>query len=235
MEQSNMSYDEILQLARQAGAEENYPALKLYLKKIDEFEHVKTLKDTISKNCMSNENSTNIINRGTGAGGSNTNANGLPYEDLTDLKTEYKIVEHHANHNEIQFKDSDIIFKSCSQAGVFKCMNGSIDVSVSSAHGCKRPDECFINEEQKKIYIIEKKFQQGSGSVCEKIQTSEFKKWQYNRLFPDYEIFYIYCLSDWFKSNTPAELEYLEYKNVPVFWGSDSNYKKQIIDFIINA
>ena len=28
-------------------------------------------------------------NRGTGAGGSNTNKNGLPYEELTDLNSEF--------------------------------------------------------------------------------------------------------------------------------------------------
>ena len=36
-----------------------------------------------------NENSpilTKIINKGTGAGGANTNKNGLPYEKLTDLQ-----------------------------------------------------------------------------------------------------------------------------------------------------
>lgn len=232
MEKSNNSYDELLQIAKEVDAEKNYPALKLYL---EELERLKTFKDLSPKNCMNKDNNTNRINRGTGAGGSNTNANGLSYEDLTDLKTEYNILKHDTNHNEIKFKDSDTIFKSSSQAGVFKCMKVSIDASVIPAHGCKRPDECFINEDENKIFIIEKKFQQSGGSVCEKIQTSEFKKWQYNRLFPDYEIFYIYCLSDWFKINTPAELEYLEYKNVPVFWGSDSNYKKKIIDFIINV
>ena len=44
----------------------------------------------------------------------------------------------------------------------------------------------------------------------------------------------MYCLSDWFKINCNAELEYLEYKNVPVFWGNCPNYKKNIIDYIIN-
>ena len=80
--------------------------------------------------------------------------------------------------------------------------------------------------------IIEKKFQQVPGSVCEKIQTSDFKKWHYSRLIPDYEIVYIYCLSDWFRANCKAELAYSAMINVPIFWGGDDDYKSKIIDFI---
>ena len=36
---------------------------------------------------------TKTVNRGTGAGGSNTNTNGLNYENQKDLSTEYSIVE----------------------------------------------------------------------------------------------------------------------------------------------
>ena len=83
-------------------------------------------------------------------------------------------------------------------------------------------------------FIIEKKFQQCSGSVCEKIQTPDFKLWQYSRTFPDYTIIYIYCLSDWFKKNCKAELEYLDFKNIPYFWGISETYKDDIINFILN-
>ena len=34
---------------------------------------------------------TTIKNKGTGAGGSKTNTNGLPYEELTELNTHYEI------------------------------------------------------------------------------------------------------------------------------------------------
>ena len=34
--------------------------------------------------------------------------------------------------------------------------------------GCKEPDECYIDNANKTMFIIEKKFQQVSGSVCEK-------------------------------------------------------------------
>ena len=60
------------------------------------------------------------------------------------------------------------------------------------------------------------------------------KNWQYNRTFPEYKIVYAYCLSDWFKENCKAELEYLDYKNVPVFWGKDVDYKNKVVNFIVN-
>lgn len=44
------------------------------------------------------------INKGTGAGGKNTNKNGLLFEKLTDLKSEYKVISENKYHNEIEFK-----------------------------------------------------------------------------------------------------------------------------------
>ena len=44
-----------------------------------------------------------IHTKGTGAGGSRTNSNGLPYEALTELSTEYEIKSTHKYHSVIQF------------------------------------------------------------------------------------------------------------------------------------
>lgn len=176
----------------------------------------------------------NIKNKGTGAGGSNTNKNGLPYEKLTELDNRITIVEKAKFSSKIKFEHNSQIFVKTKQSNLFKCMKDKIDITIPKAHGCKNPDECYIDNELKNIFIIEKKFQQCSGSVCEKIQTPDFKVWQYSRTFPDYNIIYIYCLSDWFKKNCIAELEYLNFKGIPYFWGSSETYKNDIINFIIN-
>ena len=57
---------------------------------------------------------------------------------------------------------------------------------------------------QKKLFIVELKFQQVAGSVDEKLQTCDFKKKQYQRLMDPLkiEVEYIYILNDWFKSET---------------------------------
>lgn len=178
---------------------------------------------------------TKVKNNGTGAGGKNTNKNGLPYEKLTELNTEYNILLSSKLYNKIKFKmNEDRIFISTKQSNFFKYMGKHINKNVKKAHGCKKPDECYIDKDKKIIFIIEKKFQQVSGSVCEKVQTPHMKVWQYNRTFTDWNIVYIYCLSEWFKKNCIAELEYLDEMKFKYFIGSDKDYKKKIIKYILN-
>jgi hypothetical protein len=180
------------------------------------------------------ESTLHIKNKGSGAGGKNTNKNGLSYESLTDLSTHFIINSTTSYAHTIEFTNHrGRMFSATKQSKVFKHLDSEIDKQIPKGHGCKNPDECFIDDENKRIFIIEKKFQQTSGSVCEKIQTSDFKLWQYSRSFPSYDVVYMYCLSDWFKNNCKAELEYLSYKNVPIFWGSNDTYKDDIIDFMV--
>jgi len=161
-----------------------------------------------------------IHNRGIGAGGSKTNKNGLSYEEKTDLSTEYKIIEtlNCKNCIFLKFNNSEKIYNRISKEHIFTCIDG-VNKCINSAHGCKKPDECYIDNISKIIFIIEKKFQQVSGSVCEKIQTVHFKVYHYGKTFPGYKIVYIYCLSDWFKDNCKAELIYLKDINTPCFLG----------------
>ena len=181
----------------------------------------------------------NLINCGTGAGGAKTNANGKPYEDLVELKTEYNIVDvikidkKHSVYV-VVFKDSDRKFITTKQGTFPKYMFNKRASDILDAHGCKNPDECFIDEDNKKIFIIEKKFQQCSGSVCEKIQTAPFKKLQYESLYPEYKIYYIFCLSNWYKIHCIRELQLLTILNFPTFFGDDIDYKSKIIHYILN-
>lgn len=180
--------------------------------------------------------SENKKNRGTGAGGSNTNKNGLSYEEKTDLSDNFLELEKGSYSKTIQFTNTNKKFKRTQQSKFYKYMKKKeyLDNKIDKAHGCKNPDECYIDEREKNLFIIEKKFQQCPGSVCEKIQTPHFKLWQYKRSFPHFKIIYVYCLSDWFKTNCKAELEYLKNINIPVFWGNSPTYKKDIINFIVN-
>lgn len=175
-----------------------------------------------------------IANNGYFAGSSNTNANGLSYEKLTDLSTHFTIIKNFKFSKIIIFDDYDTMFIRTTHSNFFKCMNKYIDKTIDKGHGCKNPDECYIDLNKKNIFIIEKKFQEVNGSVCEKIQSPDFKIWQYKRTFPNFNIIYIYCLSYWFKLHCKAEIQYFSYKNIPYFWGNSSKYKRNIINFIIN-
>jgi len=63
------------------------------------------------------------------------------------------------------------------------------------------PDDSIYVIIKNTLYIIECKFQIVAGSVDEKLQTCDFKKKQYQKLFSraNIEVEYIYLLSDWFK------------------------------------
>ena len=169
----------------------------------------------------------NIVNRGTGAGGANTNANGLSYETATELSlSEFERIANFKERGGIQLK----------KAAFYKHMDklGAVYKNVLPAAGCKQPDEVVVVD--KKVFIIEKKFQNGPGSVDEKIQTAGFKTSHYQSMFPSYRVHYIYCLSDWFKRpEYKSVLAYLDTQSVPVFWGQDPEYKTQIMDYICTA
>jgi hypothetical protein len=179
----------------------------------------------------------NIVNRGTGAGGSNTNKNGLSYEKQTDLSSEYSILHNNKSYKVINFNiDNKREFILVNKGNLFKYMemNDKMNTEIPIGHGCKKPDECFICEKTKTIFIIEKKFQQTPGSVCEKIGSIDFKRDNYSDLFTGYNIVYMYCLNDWFKHNCKAEIRYFEKKNFKFFWGDSETYKQDIIKFMLN-
>jgi len=166
--------------------------------------------------------------------------NGLYYEKntnfLTFINSEYNIKWEILKvcENYTLIKNNKIDIEIVNPRKLHKYMKKFIDNTIDKAHGCKIPDECFISKNTKTLFILEKKFQKVSGSVCEKIQTSDFKIWHYTRLFPSWKIIYIYCLSDWFKENCKEELEYLKFKKVDVFFGEKSDYFFKLSEYFIN-
>lgn len=178
-----------------------------------------------------------IKNKGTGAGGARTNLNGLPYEKMTDLASEFSIVSRESTHKVVHFNadpQNDRNFIRARKNKFKKYMEPFTNHDMKWVHGSKKPDECYIDENSKTIFVIEKKFQQIEGSICEKIQSAPCKIWNYKKIFPQHNIVYTYTLSDWYKEHCPAELEYLEEKNIPVFWGNDDDYKSQMVNYITN-
>ena len=76
-----------------------------------------------------------MTSRGTGAGGANTNANGLAYEALTEIKCD--------------------TLKRLPKGTFHKVMteSGHREQEVSPMHGCRQPDEAYLDEENKKLFI----------------------------------------------------------------------------------
>lgn len=158
-----------------------------------------------------------IKNKGTGAGGKNTNLNGLNHEENTKKNT---------TENElIKIKKSNFQ-KFLIEKEYLK--------NKLEAHGCKQPDEVYLNENEKILFVIEKKFQQQPGSVCEKLQTGVFKREYLQENLPDLKVIYIYCLSSWFENNCRAELRYLKKNKIPYLFSNKEDYQVRLDNLLKN-
>ena len=74
------------------------------------------------------------------------------------------------------------------------------------------PDEAYYDEENNRVIIYEKKYQQTAGSADEKPQTCAFKIYQFRKLFAALgitDVSYIYIFNEWFKK--PEYKDMLEY------------------------
>ncbi len=146
-------------------------------------------------------------------GGSRTNANGLHFEQTTNLddalvRAGYSINDCHV------FKDGVEIGMSTPKNKIYTyylLINGIDYRDYNSKRW--QPDEAFINFNNGTVYIIEKKFQNGSGSVDEKLPNCDFKKQEYEKLFfpLNYKVVFIYVFNDWFRHPQYRDtLEYIE-------------------------
>ena len=138
--------------------------------------------------------------RNTHGGGANTNYYGLAFEQETSLEEALVDSGYRVSKGEV-FLDDELIAISAGKYRLYKNIlepNG-IDYRDYISKQLL-PDEALLNLTNNTIYIIEKKFQHGAGSVDEKLQTCDFKKKQYKKLFDPLriEVEYYYVLNDYF-------------------------------------
>lgn len=149
-----------------------------------------------------------MIKGGTGGGNTKT---GLFFEGKTDLATflnlqkGYEVID-----GNVYFKGklAGRIFK---KYGLYKFLEElNIDWKAIIS---KRllPDDSIYVIIKNTLYIIECKIQNVPGSVDEKLQTCDFKKKQYQKLFSmaNIEVEYIYLLGSWFQQ--PQYRDVLDY------------------------
>ena len=134
-------------------------------------------------------------NINTVGGGSQTNSNGLKFEQSTLLDD--------------VLREKGYIIKDC----YVYLEKHNLDYRQFYSKGWE-PDDCYISFKNKTAYIIEKKFQKSPGSVDEKLATCHFKLLEYQKLFSAlaYKTTYIFVLSDWFKR--PEYRDVLAYINL---------------------
>jgi hypothetical protein len=160
-----------------------------------------------------------------GSGGANTKT-GLVFEGKTNL-SDFLNIQKNYTVTKIKKNESLVYFKGEYVARIYK-KHGLYDFLDELKIDWKKliskkllPDDSIFVIVANTLYIIECKFQRVAGSVDEKLQTCDFKKKQYQKLFAkaNIEIEYIYLLSDWFKNDSYKDvLDYIHSVNCYYFF-----------------
>lgn len=178
-------------------------------------------------------------NAGTGAGGAQTNINGLAFEKQTSLKqalTRKGFIVKSATivnpagkavqvENAIYDETGTIVRAILLEQGKLqKWMKDFYNISMADVLSKKlRPDEALYDIETRTLHILEKKWQQTSGSVDEKLQTCVYKRQQYERLAKAIDskmtVTFAYICNDWFrKAEYKDVFDYMAEHNIKAYF-----------------
>ena len=122
-------------------------------------------------------------------GGAQTNANGLNFERDTSLDEALISAGYNIENGYVYDKENNLIGLSIPKNNLYKNFLEKEKIDYKKYNSKKwLPDEAFLNNKTKTIYIIEKKYQECSGSVDEKLPNCDFKKKEYEKLCNPIEI-----------------------------------------------
>ena len=144
-----------------------------------------------------------------GKGGSHTQS-GLQFEVRVSLADLFANIPGYSVEGGSVKRNGVVVGQLCGKNKLYKNILEPRGVDVRKIISKKLvPDEAILIG--KTVYVIEMKFQVRAGSVDEKLQTCDFKRKQYLRLFQPLGIGveYVYVLNDWFED--PAYKDVLEY------------------------
>ena len=176
-----------------------------------------------------------IVNRGTGAGGAQTNANGLSWEEKTsneqNLKEKFGFVYTRLGSGKTMFylskdfQEYKIVYTS--QHGLKKILKDKYDTELGW-----NPDEAYLIQRDGKttLKILEKKHQNTPGSVDTKLLAGPIIRDSYMMSVPaDWEVEYAFSVNNYFRRNIFENdkkhiLELLTQYNIQVFFGEDEDY-----------
>ena len=148
----------------------------------------------------------------TVGGGSKTNFNGLKFEARADLRDAIIVHPVYDLRNDKVYENGKVVAKYYEKHSLYNEFLAPNGVDYKNYLSKKLlPDGALLVG--KTVYIIEKKYQAGSGSVDEKLQTCDFKKKQYIKLFKplNIKVEYYYVLNDWFRRPEYEDVfEYIE-------------------------
>jgi hypothetical protein len=187
-----------------------------------------------------------ILNRGTGAGGANTNVSGKGFEEKTN--------------NARRLLANGFVRKSIGKKGYYleKILTPTNTIVYLTQTGMKAyfshffnkklfrcPDEAYLfrNNDKYILKVLEKKAQNVSGSVIDKLQIGHYMQYEYRTcLGENFEFQYAFCLSAFLKSEYMSDThrfqilrEYNQKEKVEVLFGDDENYFELLDKWINNS
>jgi len=189
-----------------------------------------------------------LVNRGTGAGGSNTNKTGLSFENITRIEEhllELKFTKTDKGYYKKIYDDKIIYYASKKQ--FIKMAEDVLDIKKGELY--KQPDEGYIiiiGKDNIYVKILEKKNQNCSGSVFEKLYGCLYVrdvcyKNNIDTKQKTIKIEYAYCMNDWLITLINKDTKqmrdfkyYLKKNNIKVFNGNDEKYFDKIKTWIMN-
>ena len=180
------------------------------------------------------------INKGTGAGGANTNYYGKQFEEKTNNETrllEKGFIKYSFTKNPKKQSDYYLSKTVDDKTIVFVLQNG-LKMYMKNKYNIEMfrcPDEAYIIEYtsgRKVIKILEKKEQNVAGSVETKLWSGPSLKREYELVLgSEFEVFYGFCVSAFLKKKIiSSEKKYailitiLNENNIAVLFGDDENY-----------
>ena len=187
-------------------------------------------------------------NKGTGAGGANTNKNGKKFEEKTSNRErllEMGFIENVRQKGNKRFvylhkimEEYSIVFVEQGYLKKYIKHNYNIDLF-------RNPDEAYIieyNDGRKVIKILEKKAQNVDGSVETKLWSGPSLKREYEIVLEElFEVEYCFCVSEFLQKKILSnDKKYvilntiLQESNIPVLFGDDENYFDILDKWITN-
>ena len=190
-----------------------------------------------------------IINKGTGAGGANTNLYGKKFEEKTDNQPRLLEVGY-TKHKLNKTKTYDYYLSKIDEEKsiVFVLQNG-LKIYMKLKYNIELfrcPDEAYIieyNTGKKVIKILEKKEQNVSGSIETKLWAAPSLKREYELILgEEFEVQYCLCVSEFLKKKiTSNEKKYkvlnviLNESKIAVLFGDDETYFETVDNWISNS
>jgi len=178
-------------------------------------------------------------NKGTGAGGANTNLFGKKFEDKTNNQCRLLEMGYTMNSFTKAAKPAQqYLSKTFEDKTVTFVLQGGLKVYMKKKYNIELfrcPDEAYIiehNTGRKVIKILEKKEQNVDGSVETKLWAGASLKREYELVLgSDFEVCYCFCVSDFLKkrfvSNQPKYNVLkliLKESDIAVLYGDDEDY-----------